>query len=756
MVLHVVFLASAAVFSIGASDFALDPVFGDLTCDSEPSAAPPCRGRSVELVPQAIYGCEASWDAMPAVDLTKLLWEHVAFKVALGRRVCGNGFHICDNEDEAQFLGLSQESCAQLPAPGELFLSAQVATVSSSGSASLVLLGCGRDAKSVASVWEDGESGLGARLFGEGLLPVAQNDEAGGVPQVWAAAKEWDGSAWHLASVQKRPGPGGVLCCRLPRWSLFRTRLVQYLSVSDLPIRVGSMPGLYDKIEFYESSSAANAGMFDPAALRGPGACVLGLLAWKLLLQLSLCERAAADPGAASAAAAQLRSSGLADWTLRLLSWARILASGWPVFALLARLRRCAGAALDEAVRGEHCPNGVAAGVEACFRRAPIEDAELRCCCSTTAAMDSELAFPTPFLCLYQNTLVSTIDEAMPASLSETAGYLLLHVPGHTPQLDSAGSDADLQLIFGLVWHDVCQSPRFRNSALSIVYSLLVLLDAARGRQLDAGKIFPGEDTMAAVLDRAQGCFDAFPASDRASSLEELVLCGTGCWPLAAALDRLAQVPALCVALRHGSTPRCKEPWSMLGVEATVQQQNHEQQHDDMTQLPPPPGGVWVQLAAGRDITSDSLRAHRSLERNCPPFLVELVEAWAAAAAAAVAANSQPPPQTTVVEVGPSFVSSCMIRARASLGSAGLRALLVEANPKSAGLLEATASMNGWSDGSISVMNRAASDTVGQRVLFSPEGGSALSSLDDHWVQRSKNTSVVVEAERLDVLVEGW
>merc|ERR1719506_2637890 len=123
--------------------------------------------------------------------------------------------------------------------------------------ASSALFGCGCDArKSQLLSIPDVLHSSGQSLFNKQLPPKAFG--AWDVAHLDTAPSNI--SKWHLHNVHKADeiGSGGILCCRLPRWSLFRERLGQYLSAPDLASRIVTIPGLYEKNELSQADEGSD------------------------------------------------------------------------------------------------------------------------------------------------------------------------------------------------------------------------------------------------------------------------------------------------------------------------------------------------------------------------------------------------------------------------------------------------------------------------------------------------------------------
>ena len=666
-------------------DRAWDPRFGDLSCDDEPEPELHCAGRSTEFVRGAVYGCEAAW-APSAEDFAL---SNDAYSSELGHRVCGSDFHVCNNENEARFLGLTEELCATVPEGGDLFLSMQ-----SSGGHLPGIFGCA--SRGLPGMDDLDAQGNQGELFNGVLTPglFGAWSPAEGFPEDAEEARHW----WQLSRVRKGDGGGGLLCCRLPRWRLFRDRLTEYLSVGDLAHRVAAIPGLMHKVQ--------TVGVDPQSYLErrlGPEAggrhCVAATVAWWLLVDLRQCE----IYGHVDDVVRHIHKSGEVEFIMHTVNWPVMVASGWPLFGLLTRLRRCVAGATDRLVKERVC--------EAVDCAVQGGDLWMLCCCGGEAEARIPLLAE---VCGFQSHLGRALAEDTSAR-GEWVSEFLTGLASE-PALEMMPIGPSMAHLLRQPWDETCkENPHL---AVGISTTLLMLLDALRFLLLDHGELL--EDRVpsspeARVINRAQQCYDVFrPKADAHLTKEDFVLCDVGCWPLMEALDRLAQLPAVRASTGDavGSGPRA--------------------------------GDFWIRVAPGRDITSDSLRVYRKLWGVCPRRIEHTVREL-----------NRSGREVRMVEVGASALS-CGFWARMVLGSR-LKGLLVEPNDLAATSLEQSLRLNGLGEGDLTVVHKAAADAPGKVMLFSPSHGAALSSLDDYFIKESRGgMRLAVDVEPLDSMVKTW
>jgi len=718
---HVCVLVAAALTAAKAEqELAQDPTFGDLTCDSEPDAKLACKEQSITFVEGAVYGCEAHWEFSSEQVLADSRFQE-SFNRQLGNETCGSDFHICHSAMEARKLGLSAEVCRNVPPPGSLFLSAEALLPEDSPQRLSGLLGCGRDATGST---EAEEGSLPSSVFNK--LLKAREDGAWGVAEGVPQKLLERATEWRLYRVRKRQveGSGGLLCCRGPRWSTIRDLLSEYISVPDLPVRIFSIVGAVEKAEFNT----------------GPTSCLTGKLCFALLHALLQCEWRGPDAKLAE----HLLTTGLVGWGMNVISWSRVRASGWPLFALLARLQRCAGEHISHAA--EICSAARIPGFK------PLSDSDMICQCSTSSGdhRSDDVDFKLPDIrvdpCSAQRALHTAFEynTRLPPETVVLQFKSFIGQVGYAAAFDYKKGESAfdfMQWLLGPLW-----DPRASSVAAAVASTagigfatwLLLLMDSLRPE---------AEELADAVLERAQRYIDASPHVWSGGIRVEVVLGARGCWPLFAAADRVMQKLRLCVSLGRPSSgkPICKAPWSPAQENMALGAEDAKSTTHNGEKLP---NGIWFQLAPGRDISSDGMRTYSHVGGVCPPPVLLSI------AQLREYASSR---KTTVVEIG-AATGGCGILARVLLG-VRLHALLVEPNPDQVAMMKATLRLNGWHSSAIEVMQVAAGEAPGLAKLYIPPSGAAMSTLEQGFATNERGIlprTLEVTMEPLDDIISNW
>jgi len=145
----------------------------------------------VVFVEGKVVGCDSRWTS-PGI--------------CHGASACGEGFHICTDNAEAEAKGLTAELCSDLPPAGTLFLSLQSSTGGwaclPAGQGTDDIWGCGK--KSEAAAFEHAQCGAFNIVFGN-----SPNEYQRGTFSSTIHTNE-------LGTISHSGCDGGVLCCKGP------------------------------------------------------------------------------------------------------------------------------------------------------------------------------------------------------------------------------------------------------------------------------------------------------------------------------------------------------------------------------------------------------------------------------------------------------------------------------------------------------------------------------------------------------------